>query len=184
MKTRFKPLVPVAILAGLLLTATACSDSSSAAGAPGSQSATQPVSAPTDAPSSTSEGTPTDPPSADPTGTPGDDPTGAATPEDGDTGRGSVGYFCKEYKASDASVLDPAADKAQPEERRMELATQVQNLAADAPTDLIPPMQVLTKYYPSIAAGTFNHSDADAEKEFSTAKQVVGDFVHTSCNAG
>jgi len=180
---RIRALAASVALTGLLLIATACSDTDSSADAPSNQSATTPTTAPPSTPASTSDSTPTEAPSADPTGTPDNDPTDAPTVA-GTDDPGLAAAFCKEFKASDASVLDPAKDKGKTEDERVQLGTQVQNLAADAPTELIPPMQVLAKYYSSVSAGTFNTTDQTAVNEFTDAQQVVGKWVADSCAAG
>jgi len=165
--------LPVALLAGLLLTATDCSDTTSAK-TPADQAATQPVKAPSSAPT----GTPTGgsslqapdpdgnstPPAGDPT--PGSDPAGATDP------------YCKKLDSIAGSTGKDDGPATDTPEGVAAVTKALQAIAAEAPDEIKPSMEVIANLLPRADSDDFSQAAVD---KLTAAQQVLQPWLLKHC---
>ena len=183
-RSRLKPLVAVAMLSGLLLTATACKDDASSAGAPPNQAATQPAKAPSSAPTADPTGTPTDGSSL---GTP--DPDGASTPPTDDSTpssdpAGPSDPYCKVLESAngaddgktDGSDVDADSPQAIAAAQKL-----LKGIADQAPDEIKPSMEVVANLLPRADSDDFSQADLD---QLTAAQKVLQPWMLKHCPGG
>jgi hypothetical protein len=177
-RSKLKPLVAVAMLSGLLLTATACKDAASSAGAPPNQAAPQPAKAPSSAPT----GTPTDGSSL---GTP--DPDGGSTPPADDSTpsndpAGPSDPYCKVLESA-SSADDGNTDGPDTDSPEGIAAVQklLKGIADQAPDEIRPSMQVIANLLPRADSDDFSQADLD---QLTAAQKVLQPWMSKHCPGG
>jgi hypothetical protein len=174
---RLRSALPAALLTGLLLTATACSDTTSA-NAPNSQAATQPAKAPNSAPT----GTPTDGGGLETPGPEGDSTPSADDSTPSSDPAGPTDPYCKVLESVGGADdgKDDGVDADSPE--AIAAATKIlQGIADQAPAEIKPSMQVLANLLPRADSDNFSQADTD---QLTAAQKVVGPWVLKHCPGG
>ena len=176
MKTKLVKLVPTVILAGLLLTATACSDTTAAAKAPANQSATTAPATTTDTPSDDPASTPADDSTATPDNTSSDpsDPAGAG---DGKPVAGDKDPYCQVIRSVTAELLDLLLDDDSGANKEKAIKA-VQREADQAPIELKAAMATVNKYYPQVLSEQIGDDD---KKKYDEAQQLVDAWGKDHC---
>jgi len=175
MLVRLNKLAPTIVLTGLLLTATACSDSTPAAKPPANRSATAPA-------------TTADTPSDNPAGTPGDDST--ATPDStssepadpSSTGdekpvTGDTDPYCQVIRSVTSELTELLlGDRSAANDEKAIKA--VQREADQAPIELKAAMATVNKYYPQVLSEQISDDD---RKTYREAEQLEADWAKAHC---